>query len=130
MADYATVDDVAEGFRTLSKSEEELCEHLITEASILIDALAPNANNDDVKRVVVCRMVRRAIGSGDTGATPLGATQGSMTAGPYTQSWTMGNGSMGELYLGKMEKVMLGLSNKIGSYSPVEELVTGVGDDD
>ena len=54
---------------------------------------------------------------------PMGATQGSMSALGYSQSWTIGSGSAGELYLGKLEKKLLGCGNSIGSYSPVEALV-------
>jgi hypothetical protein len=47
-----------------------------------------------------------------------------MSALGYTQSWTIGaSGSAGELYLGKLEKKLLGYGNSIGSYSPTEELV-------
>jgi hypothetical protein len=41
----------------------------------------------------------------------------------YSQSWTLSNGSTGEMYLSKLDKQLLGYGNKIGSYSPVEELV-------
>ena len=59
---------------------------------------------------------------------PTGATQGSMSALGYSQSWTVGSGgSVGELYLSKLDKQLLGRSNSIGSYSPVQELVPEVG---
>ena len=39
----------------------------------------------------------------------------------YSQSWTMGTGgSVGELYLSKSEKQLLGGGNSIGAYSPLE----------
>ena len=41
----------------------------------------------------------------------------------YSQSWTIGSGSAGELYLSKLEKKLLGCGNSIGSYSPTEALV-------
>ena len=54
----------------------------------------------------------------------MGATQGSLSALGYSQSWTMGSGgSAGELYIGKTDRQLLGLGNAIGSYSPVQELV-------
>ena len=46
-----------------------------------------------------------------------------MSALGYSQSWTISNGSTGELYLSKAEKALLGGGNSIGSYSPVEECV-------
>ena len=61
---------------------------------------------------------------GDDSGVPLGATQGSMSALGYSSSWTVGSsGATGELYLGKLEKQLLGMGNKIGSYSPTQELV-------
>ena len=69
-------------------------------------------------------MVRRAIGDGqETQTFPMGATQGSIGALGYTQSWTLNNGSVGELYLAKTEKQLLGIGNKLGSYSPLESLL-------
>lgn len=117
---YATVADVEAGFREMSADEQERVEALIIEAAVIVDSFASDAN-EDVKKVVVCRMVRRTI---DTGAAiPMGASQGTATAGPYSQSWTIGNGSFGELYLSKLDKQLLGVGNRIGSYSPIEELV-------
>lgn len=124
---YATVEQVEAGFRTLTGEETEKVAALIEEASVIVDAYARGANND-IKAVVVCRMVRRAIDSGGGSAVPMGASQGATTAGPYTQSWTIGSGSAGEIYLSKLDKKMLGSSNSIGSYSPVEELVVTADD--
>jgi hypothetical protein len=50
----------------------------------------------------------------------MGATQGTMTAGPYSQSWTMSGGSTGELYIGRTEKKLLGVSDQIGCSNPLE----------
>ncbi len=119
---YATVTDVANGFRTLDSDEQEQAFYLLEEAATIIDAYAVGAD-DDAKKLVSCRMVRRAINSGNAELTPMGTTQGSASALGYTQSWTFGSGSAGELYLSKLEKKMLGIGNRIGSYSPVEELV-------
>ena len=73
---------------------------------------------------VSCRMVRRQLGSqGDSSAQfPLGSTQGTLSAMGYSQSWTMGSGSAGELYLSKLEKKLLGVGNRIGARSPLEGL--------
>jgi len=55
---------------------------------------------------------------------PMGATQGSMSGLGYSQSWTIGGGgSTGELYISKADRLLLGVGNTIGSYSPVQELV-------
>ena len=53
---------------------------------------------------------------------PLGSTQGSVSAMGYSQSWTMGSGSAGELYLSKLEKKLLGVGDRIGARSPLEGL--------
>ncbi len=120
---YATVDDVQAGFRPLDSSERNTCDALLEEAAIIIDAYNEDAD-ENAKRLVSCRMVRRAIGDSTGGQTlPLGATQGAIAAGGYSQSWTISGGSAGELYLGKVERKLLGLGNAIGSYSPVQEMV-------
>ena len=103
MAAYATVTDVENRMvRTIDSYK----------------ASAP----DDAKKIVSCRMVIRAVGDGST-EIPAGATQGTMSALGYSQTWTMGtNASVGQLYLDKTDKALLGGDSKIGSYSPVEEL--------
>lgn len=124
---YATVKDVQERMmRQLSESERSICHYMLSDAAVLIDAYNPNANAD-AKKTVSCRMVVRALGDGGEAGIPMGATQGSVSALGYSQSWTIGAGSTGELYIGKVEKKLLGAGNAIGSYSPTEELVPGGG---
>lgn len=125
---YASVEDVqARMSRTMTEAEQAVCEALLEDAAVIIDAYNESASAD-AKEVVSCRMVIRSLGSGDA-VTPIGATQGSMSALGYSQSWTIGStGATGELYLEKLEKKLLGTGNKIGSYSPTEELVRAVGD--
>lgn len=119
---YATWEDIqARITRDLSEDDKALCTTLLSDAGVIIDTFNVNASTD-AKLVVSCRMVIRAIG--DDNDIPMGATQGSMSALGYSQSWTMSNGaSVGELYLSKLDKELLGYGNKVGSYSPVEELV-------
>lgn len=115
---YATVDDVAAGFRELTLDEQSVCAKLLDEAALIIDAYNVEAPYD-AKNTVSCRMVRRSIG--DSGV-PIGATQGTVSALGYSQSWTMSGGSSGELYLSKIEKKLLGVGNKIGAHSPLEDM--------
>lgn len=124
MAAYATVADVqARLLYSLSEDQEALCSILLDDAAVLIDAAAFSASAD-AKKVVSCRMVIRALDDGSGNGVPLGATQGSVAALGYSQSWTIGSGgSAGELYLGKTDRQLLGLGNAVGSYSPVQELV-------
>lgn len=124
MAAYATVSDVqARLTYTMDTAQSNLCSTLLDDAAVMIDAVAFSASAD-AKKIVSCRMVIRAMGDGSGDGVPLGATQGSMSALGYTQSWTIGSGGgSGELYLGKADRQLLGLSNSVGSYSPVMELV-------
>ena len=125
---YATVDDVqARMIRTLSEDERTVAETLLEDASILIDSFRSSADID-TKGVVSCRMVVRALGDGQDAGVPMGATQGSVSALGYAQSWTIGSGGgFGDLYISKTDKSMLGVSNSIGSYSPTQELVRSEG---
>ena len=118
MAAYATYTDVQAGFRTLTADEIAVCDALLREAGVIIDSYNKNAETD-AKKVVSCRMVRRAIGAGEVNV-PIGSTQGTMTAGPYSQSWTMSSGSSGELYLGRVDKKLLGVGGAIGCSNPLE----------
>ena len=76
---YATVEQVEDGFRTLDSDEKALANALIEESAIIIDAYNSNADTD-VKRVVTCRMVRRAIDSSST--FPMGASPCSFSICP------------------------------------------------
>ena len=123
MAAYATVQDIETRLgRTFDTTESNVCTSLLDEAALIIDAYNQSAETDKKKDVSI-RMVSRAMGtSGDD--IPMGSTQGSMSALGYSPSWTMGSGGgVGELYLGKLEKKLLGLGGAVGSYSPTQELV-------
>lgn len=123
---YATVSDVqARMSRQMTASEQSICAQLLDDAAVIIDAYNEQAELD-AKKVVSCRMTIRALGPGGEQITPIGATQGSMSALGYSQSWTISSGATGELYIGKLEKKLLGMGEKIGSYSPVEELVPDI----
>lgn len=124
---YATVEDVEAGFRTLEDSEKTLCNALLDEAGIVIDAYNKEAE-EERKRLVSCRMVRRQLDAGPGAAQnavafPMGASQGSASALGYSQTWTMSGGSVGELYLSKLEKKLLGVGDRIGTRSPLEDLI-------
>lgn len=123
MAAYATVEDVQGRMtRTLTETETTVVGNLLNDAAVLIDSYNASASTD-AKLIVSCRMVIRAVGDGQSDV-PVGASQGSIAALGYSQSWTMGtNASVGQLYLDRTDKGILGGGAKIGSYSPVEALV-------
>ena len=111
---YATVSDVqARMTRQMAQAERTVCSNLLEDAAVIIDAYN-SAAAMDAKELVSVRMVTRAIGDGTDAGIPMGATQGSMSALGYSQSWTIGAGSAGELYLGRLEKKLLGACNNIG----------------
>lgn len=125
---YAEVSEVEAGFRTLDSEEKTRCDALLEEAAIVIDAFNSEADAER-KKLVSCRMVRRQLDAGPGAAQnavtfPMGASQGSASALGYSQTWSMSGGSVGELYLSKLEKQLLGVGNRIGSRSPLEGMVT------
>jgi len=123
---YATTEDIQErSTRAYTAAENTVIEALLEDAAILIDAFNADAGAE-AKKVVSCRMVIRAIGDGTTYNVPMGATQGSMAAGGYTQSWTISGGASGELYLGKTEKLLLGAGQRIGAGNPLMSLAAEV----
>ena len=120
---YATIEDLQERTtREYSPSEQSVISTLLEDAAVMIDATGTTASAD-AKKVVSCRMVIRAMGDGTEYGVPVGATQGTMAAGGYSQSWTISSGTSGELYLGKADKTLLGISNRIGARSPLEGMV-------
>lgn len=121
---YATIEDVqARMTRTLTDDEERVCASLLDDAGILIDAYNENASSDS-KKVVSCRMVIRALGDGEM-SIPVGATQGSQAGLGYSESWSITNGSVGQLYLEKVEKKMIGVGDQIGASNPLAILTGG-----
>lgn len=120
---YAQVTDIeARITRDLSEKERTVCETLLEDVAVLIDSYNKSAS-EDAKKVVSCKAVIRALVNNDATEIPIGASQGSVSALGYSQSWTMGGGASGEIYLSKTEKQMLGAGDMIGSYSPLQELV-------
>lgn len=119
---YATIEDIqARMTRQMSETEQAVCASMLDDAAVIIDSFNADAS-EDKKTIVSCRMVIRQLGDGNDAGIPIGATQGSMSGLGYSQSWTVTGGSTGEMYLSKLDKQLLGIGNRIGSYSPVEEL--------
>ena len=115
---YANFEDIAKRCKRDLK-HEEMCIALLDDAAIIIDSfnrLAP----PDAKKLVSCNMVMRAIGGGEDAQVPIGATQGTVSALGYSQTWSMSSGTSGELYLSKLDKKLLRAGVKIGFRSPIE----------
>ena len=127
MAAYANTSDVQARISwTMDTAQTSICSNLLDDAAVIIDTYNANATAD-AKKVVSCRMAIRALGDGSSIGVPMGATQGSMSGLGYSQSWTISSGgSVGELYLSKTDKALLGSGRNIGSYSPTQELVPEV----
>lgn len=115
---YATVADVqARMPQEMSETEQNICSNLLDDAAIIIDCYNADAALDN-KRLVSIRMVLRAVNLDPD--VPVGATQGSMNALGYSQSWTMPtNASVGEEYIRKLEEKLLGIGNSIGASNPL-----------
>ena len=124
---YATVADVeSRTTHTYTTDEQAVITTLLDDAAVHIDAYNAPAT-EAAKKLVSCSMVIRAMGDGESTGVPLGASQGSMSGLGYSQSWTMASGgSVGQLYLGKLDKKLLGVGDRIGSYSPTQELAAAL----
>lgn len=123
---YATYSDVQTRLGvTFSTSEQGVCTSLLDRAALMIDSYSSAADKSEaIKKEVSVNMVSRVMAGSDQDI-PVGATQGSMSGLGYSQSWTISGGSTGELYFSKDDKRLLGVGNRVGSYSPVEELAGG-----
>ena len=77
------------------------------EALALIEGYAPGATTEESPQVevITLRMIARAWGSTNGGV--VGATQHSMSAGPFSQSMSFGDGGSGALFLSKSDRALL-----------------------
>lgn len=118
MTTYATYEDVQKRLgRTFDTTEKDICDVLLERAALEIDAYNDQASADAKKSVSV-EAVARAMN--ETSDVPMGASQGSMSAMGYSQSWTMpSGGSVGSVYLSKADKKLLGIGNSIGASNPL-----------
>ncbi|MCQ2563876.1 MAG: hypothetical protein MJ128_05260 [Mogibacterium sp.] len=121
---YATTEDISARLtHDLSPEEAAACETLLEDIAVIIDSYNSKAPSE-AKKLVSCRAVIRMLGDGTDTGIPIGASEGSRSALGYAQSWKIGNGAAGELYLSKLERGLLGEGNKIGTWSPLEELTS------
>lgn len=117
---FATVDDLVARWRRLDDEESARASTLLADAAAIIEAEGVDASEPDeataaLLKMVSCEMVKRAMQASP--AQPA-ATQGSVTVGPFSESFTYANPT-GDLYLTKAEKRRLGIGGcRIGSIPP------------
>lgn len=130
---FAEVSDIETRWRTLDSDEANRAEALINDASAILSGLVAVDEDDDIQAelltMVCCNMVIRVLRAAE--AEAYDATQMSVTAGPYTQSWTYSSMS-GRLRIERDEKRWLGItSSYIGAIEPAINGYYGSnGDDD
>lgn len=118
MAAFAEVSDLEARWRPLAPDERLRAAVLLEDASVLLRAESPTIDarlasepptlDAGIPRMIVCKMVQRAMQSGADAAAVSALQQ---TAGPFSQSVTYSNPS-GELYLTKSERKMLGVGTQ------------------
>ena len=120
---YAAYTDVEKRLgRTFSSTEQEVCNTLLERAALLIDSYNTSASAD-IKKSVSVETVARAMNV--TPDVPMGASQGSMSGLGFSQSWTMqSGGAVGDIYLYKADKKLLGVGDAIGASNPLS-FITG-----
>lgn len=110
MAAYAEVTDLVTRWRELTEDEEARAEVLLNDAAVTIRREGfskenPDADTLEMLKIISCDMVKRVLLPG-TGQPA--ATQGSVTVGPFSESFTYVNPT-GEVYLTRNEKRRLGI---------------------
>lgn len=111
---YASVTDLEARWRTLEASEKTRALVLLGDARVRLDvecrpADPPTAAQLAARKIVSCEMVKRAmIATGNGDGSDLGGVSALMdVAGPFTQQRSFRN-PMGELYLTKADRKLLG----------------------
>ena len=108
---YAEVYDIEVRLgRTFTADEAVNVQALLDGASAVLNKLVKVTNDTEqyaLLKFVCTNMVCRTV---DSGVDVLGASQASVTAGPYTQSYSFSTPS-GDMYLTKLEKRLLGITS-------------------
>ena len=108
---YAEVSDIEVRLgRTFTADEQANVQALLEGASAVLNKLVildDTTEQNELLKFVCTNMVSRAV---DSGVDVYGASQASVTAGPYTQSYSFSTPS-GDMYLTKLEKRLLGITS-------------------
>ena len=125
MTIFANVEDLQQRIkRTLTPAERFHAESLLEDAQVEVEALYPLPDEPTeqdlaVRKVVVCRMVKRAVQVSDDMVGVSGWQQG---AGPYQQSYNFANPT-GDMYLSKTDRRLLtGIRGRVGSIDLIAHL--------
>lgn len=118
-ADYASLEDLQEHWSALPAAKESEAQQKLHEASVEVRALYPDLDgritscliDADVPRLVVCRMVKRALEPKDENAPPSGMESFQFGAGPFSMGGKMANPD-GSLYLTAADKRLLAKSKR------------------
>ncbi|MBT8162799.1 MULTISPECIES: hypothetical protein [Arthrobacter] len=118
-ADYATLADLQEHWSALPAEKETEAQQKLHEASVEVRALYSDLDgrivsgsiDADVPRLVVCRMVKRALEPKDDNAPPAGMESFQFGAGPFSMGGKMVNPD-GSLYLTAADKRLLAKSKR------------------
>lgn len=130
MEAFATTEDLEKRWRPLTGDEKPRSETLLEEATAIIrfdlakSGVAVDAEDELQSvnlRIVCCSMVQRVLAQDND----AGYAQATVTAGPYTQSWSPANPD-GNMYISAKEAKRLGIGcGRIGTIRPL----MGVSDD-
>lgn len=124
MEAFATAEELEARWRALSADELKRAEAKLADASVLVAAECARAgidlsDPDELAKanlsVTVCEMAKRAMLS-PADRPPV--TQGSMTGGPYSETWTYANPT-GDLYLTAAERRRLGIGSAKAGFAAI-----------
>lgn len=122
---FATVDDLRARWPEVDDAADEAtAQTVLDDASAAIEAEEPFGGEPDggwskkqaaALRAVCCELARTAL---ETAPEYYGATQATVTAGPYSRTFAY-SGASGNIYLTKAQKARLGIGRPdIGYASP------------
>ncbi|UKA59163.1 hypothetical protein [Arthrobacter sp. FW306-2-2C-D06B] len=120
-ADYATLDDLRAHWSALPEADVADAEQKLHEASVEVRGNYPDVDgrlmvpvedgglDPDIPRLVVCRMVKRALEPKEENSPPTGMESFQFGAGPFTMGGKMANPD-GSVYLTAADKRLLAKS--------------------
>lgn len=116
---YATLDDLTQGWRPLSPSEQERATTLLDRASTILDDASRIDLDDPLRleklKIVSCSMVQRVMA---VGADAYGVTQVSHMAGAFQESMSFQNPN-GDYFFTETEKGLLGIGGKQAGWKQI-----------